>query len=80
MNLAGINDGDLVLVRVQNHAEAGQKVVACLDSGTTIKELQRIGGFVFLLPRSTNHEHVPIMLSEDADIQGVVVATVPDFS
>jgi SOS-response transcriptional repressor LexA len=79
MDLAGINSGDLVLVRVQNHAEAGQKVVASLDSGTTIKELQRIGGFFFLLPRSKNSEHKPIVLTDNAEIQGIVVATIPSF-
>jgi len=80
MNAAGINSGDLVLVRVQDHADNGQKVIACLDDGAMIKELQRVGDFFFLIPRSTNPEHKPIMLSENARIQGVVVATMPDFS
>lgn len=79
MNAAGINSGDLVLVRVQNHADIGQKVVACLADGVTIKELQRMGDFTVLMPRSTQPGYKPIVLSEDAEIQGVVVATIPNF-
>lgn len=80
MNLAGINSGDLVLVRVQNHADVGQKVVACLADGVTIKELQRRGEFTLLVPRSSNPEHKPIVLRDDIDIQGIVAATIPNFS
>jgi len=80
MNLAGINSGDLVLVRVQNHADVGQKVVACLADGVTIKELQRRGEFTMLVPRSTNQEHKPTILHDRVEIQGVVVATIPNFS
>jgi len=79
MNQAGINDGDFVLVRVQNHADIGQKVVACIDDGVTIKELQYRGPFVVLMPRSDNPEHKPIVLSGNPLIQGVVIATIPKF-
>src|SRR3989344_260432 len=79
MNLAGINSGDLVLVRVQNHADIGQKVVACLTDGVTIKELQRHSEFTLLVPRSSNPEHKPIVLKDNVEIQGVVVATIPAF-
>ena len=36
MNKAGINDGDLVLVRQQPNAENGQRVVALIDDESTI--------------------------------------------
>jgi SOS-response transcriptional repressor LexA len=80
MNAVGINSGDTLLVRVQSHADVGQKVVACVDGGVTIKELQRTGEFTRLVPRSTNPEHRPIVMQGDAEIQGVVVATIPNFS
>lgn len=80
MDLAGINNGDLVLVRVQNHADIGQKVIACLADGVTIKELQRSSEFTMLVPRSSNSEHKPIVLRDGVEIQGVVVATIPNFS
>ena len=79
MNLAGIHSGDGVLVRVQNHADVGQKVVVCLADGVTIKELQRTGDFTLLVPRSSNPEYKPTVLSEEATIQGVVVAAIPNF-
>jgi len=78
MNAAGINSGDLVLVREQNHADIGQKVVACLDDGVTIKELQRRGNFIVLVPRSTNLEHKQTILADNFQVQGVVVATIPN--
>lgn len=77
MNLAGIDDGNLVLVRSQNYADIGQKVVACIEGGTTIKEFQHTGEYSVLVPRSSNKKHTPIVLSEDAKIQGVVVGTLP---
>lgn len=79
MNLAGINSGDLVLVREQNYADIGQKVIAYLNDGMTIKELQQRGDYVVLMPRSNNLEHKPIILSGNPLIQGVVVATIPNF-
>lgn len=77
MDLVGINDGDLVLVRSQNYADIGQKVVACVEGGTTIKEYQHTGEYPVLVPRSSNKEHIPVVLSEDAEIQGVIVGTLP---
>lgn len=79
MNQAGINSGDIVLVRVQNYADIGQKVLACLADGTTIKEFQRQGNYVALMPRSSNPEHKPIVVEDGVEIQGVVVATIPAF-
>jgi len=80
MNQAGINSGDLLLVRVQQHADAGQKVVACVDGGVTVKEFQHIGDYSILLPRSSNSEHKPIIFAENAQIQGIVAAVIPNFS
>jgi len=37
MNRAGINDGDLVLIRQQETAEEGDRVVALIDDEATIK-------------------------------------------
>lgn len=80
MDQAGINSGDLLLVRVQNHADFGQRVVACIDGGVTVKEYQRVGDYAILVPRSKNPEHKTIVMADHAQIQGVVTAVIPKFS
>lgn len=77
MNRAGIDDGDLVLVRQQPQAENGNRVVALIDDEATIKEFHRDKGVVVLKPRSANSSHKPIVLNENFLIQGVVVAAIP---
>lgn len=77
MNKAGINEGDLVLVKQQHSAENGQRVVALIDDEATVKEFHHSGEFVTLLPRSTNKAHQPIILTQEFQIQGVVVASIP---
>lgn len=77
MNAAGINDGDLVLVRQQPTADNGQKVVALIDDEATVKEYFQDRGVVILKPRSKDERYKPILLTEDFQIQGIVVATIP---
>lgn len=77
MDRAGINDGDLVIVRQQPVAENGDQVVALIDDEATIKELSRRDDKVVLMPRSNNPRHKPIILDRDFMVQGVVVGTVP---
>lgn len=80
MNLKGINDGDLVLVRQQNTAENGDIIIALIDDQATIKEFQRGQDIILLRPNSTNKKHNPIILDHDFLIQGRVTATIPNFS
>jgi len=77
MNRAGIRDGDLVLVRQQAAADQGEKVVALINDEATIKRFYREGDVVILKPDSTDKSHKPIILSEEFQIQGVVVAALP---
>ena len=77
MNRKGIFDGDLVLVRKQQVAQNGDRVVALIDDEATIKEFLQQGDVVVLRPCSTNPMHKPIILSEDFQIQGVVVKSIP---
>jgi repressor LexA len=77
MDEAGINDGDLILVRQQPTANNGDKVVALVDDEATVKEFWMKGDIVTLSPRSSNPKHQQIILTADFLIQGVVVATVP---
>ena len=77
MNKAGINDGDLVLIRHQQTANEGDIVVALIDNEATIKQLGYSEGSIILYPRSSNPSHFPIVLTRNFLIQGVVVLSIP---
>ncbi len=74
MNLAGINDGDFVLCRLQEKADTGDRVIALLGGeNVTIKEYgPREDGIRLLIPKSTNKKHMPITPEEGDSVQGVV--------
>jgi len=77
MNQKGINDGDLVLVKHQNYADNGDTIVALIDDEVTVKELRINNDNVVLLPCSSNKIHMPIILSKNLVVQGVVVSVIP---
>jgi repressor LexA len=77
MDEAGINDGDLVLVRQQPQAENGERVVALIDDEATVKEFYREKEVVVLKPRSKNKKHKPILVTDNFIIQGVVASVLP---
>lgn len=76
MNEAGINDGDLLLIRQQQDANDGDRVLALVDDEATVKEFARSGGVVILKPKSTNKTHQPIILTRDFKIQGIVESVI----
>ena len=77
MNQAGINSGDLLLIRKQNTADNGDRVVALINDEATVKIFERSTDAVILRPKSTNKEHKPIILTDNCIIQGVVQAVLP---
>lgn len=77
MNKAGITDGDLLLVRQQNTANNGEIVVALIDDEATVKRLKINEFNVVLVPESDNKSHMPIILSRDFLIQGVLISAIP---
>jgi len=77
MDLAGISDGDIVLVRQQTSAKNKDVVVALIDDEATIKEYNVSENMVVLKPKSTNPDHRPIILTRDFLIQGIVITTIP---
>ena len=77
MNEAGINSGDLLLVRQQDTADTGKRVVALINDEATVKIFERGTDAVILRPKSTNKEHKPIVLTDNCIIQGVVQAVLP---
>ena len=76
MDLAGIHDGDLVLVRQQPTANDGDRVVALVDGEATIKIFKRGSSAILLKPNSSIKEHKPIVASTELLIQGVVVNSI----
>ncbi|MEE9349620.1 MAG: transcriptional repressor LexA [Flavobacteriaceae bacterium] len=76
MNNSGINDGDLVLIRQQNQAINGDRVVALINDEATIKEYHHTGELVVLKPKSNNKKYQPIILTDDFRIQGVVESVI----
>lgn len=79
MDLAGIDDGDLVLVRQQVTAQNGDRIVALIDGEVTIKEYQASKGIIILKPKSRNLNHKQIVLTNDFQVQGIVVAVIPNI-
>jgi len=71
-----IDDGDFVLVKRQNTADIGEKIVALIGDEATIKYLQRDEGYIVLNPRSSNPDNKPIYVLDDLLIQGVVIDVV----
>ena len=60
---AGILEGDLAVVRAQEHAEPGQIVVARLNGEATVKKLVRRGTKLWLQP--ANPRYQPIAVAGD---------------
>lgn len=77
MNQAGINDKDILLVRQQNIAENKDKVVALINDEATVKIFERTSSAIILRPKSNNSIYKPIVLTDNCQIQGVVVAVLP---
>lgn len=76
MNKAGIEDGDLVLIKKQSDADVGDKVVALIGDEATIKIFKKGDDCIVLEPKSSNPMHKPIYIFEDLQIQGKVVGKI----
>jgi len=69
-----INDGDVVLVRQQETAENGQKVVALIDNHeATLKKFYKEKGHIRLQPANKNMEPLIFRNGRDVSIQGIVL-------
>jgi len=69
-----IKDGDVVLVKQQEVAENGQRVVALIDNyEATLKKFYRERSQIRLQPANTAYEPIIIRKDRDIKIQGIVV-------
>ncbi len=76
MSGAGILDGDLVIVRSQDHADEGAVVAALVpgpaEDEATVKRVKRVRGSILLVPENPAYE--PIEMPPEGRILGEVVA------
>ena len=74
----GIRDGDVLIIRKQDHADNGQTVVAQIEGEATIKKFYQRDGRVELRP--ANEELEPLVVpAEKVEIIGVVVGLVRHY-
>ena len=71
MTGAGIDDGDLVLIRKQEEARNGDIVVAFVEGeGNTLKRYRQYGNTVFLHPENPKYRDIPLL---NCKIQGIAI-------
>ena len=73
---AGINNGDLVIIKRQPLAENGDIIAALIDSDATLKRLSMSNGEVFLLPENDKYSPINVTCRDDFRILGKMVTTV----
>lgn len=73
---AGINDGDMVVVRRQETANNGQIVVARVNDEATIKRFYKKDNYFLLQPENKNFDSIVVF---DLNILGVVVGLIRRF-
>ena len=73
MTNAGIDSGDLVLIRKQNTANEGDIVVALIDDSATLKTLSydRVNRKVVLKSENDDKKNYPNQIYDNIIIQGV---------
>jgi len=69
---AGIMEGDYVIVRHQERANAGEMVVALIGDEATVKFYRPQGDHVELVPANPNYEPIVVSNREDFRIAGIV--------
>ena len=73
---AGINNGDLVIIKRQPLAENGDIIAALIDNEATLKRLSLTNDEVFLLPENEKYSPINVTCREDFKILGKMVTTV----
>jgi len=73
----GINDGEVILIRQQNVADNGQRVVALINhEGATVKKFYKDGSCIRLQPANKKYEPIIIKKGTPIEIQGIVVGVI----
>lgn len=69
---AGIDNGDMLLIKKTREYKSGDIVIAQTDLGTTVKKFIAEGGKRYLKPENPNYENIPIIPGE-VQFQGKVI-------
>ncbi|MBF0245032.1 MAG: repressor LexA [Planctomycetes bacterium] len=69
---AQIEDGDIVIIREQQHARDGQIISALLNGEVTLKEYSETPSGIALRPRNAAMKLIPIKDTDEFQIQGVL--------
>jgi len=68
-----ILDGDTIIIRYQQVAEDGDRVVAITEEGATLKVFRKRGGKIYLEPRNQNLKPIyPNMLEIRGKFCGLI--------
>lgn len=76
MTLAGICDGDLLIIDKSKTPLNGSIVVCLIDGEFTVKRLLKKGNQFFLMPENNNYQPIKIEPENDVTIWGVVTYTI----
>ncbi|MDP3784699.1 MAG: transcriptional repressor LexA [bacterium] len=69
----GVHDGDTILIKKQNVAENGEKVVALLNGNeATLKTFYKERGQIRLQPANKNYQPIIIKRGQEISLQGVL--------
>ena len=72
----GIEEGDLLVLKKQNHAEEGDIVVALVGEETTLKRFFRKGKKIVLHPENAEMRDIIV---DDCQVQGVLVGSIKTY-
>ena len=72
----GINDGDLIVLRKQDHADDGDIVVALTNGNNTLKRLYHRNGKIVLHPENKTMKDIIV---SNCEIQGVLVGCIKTY-
>lgn len=76
---AGINDGDIVVIREQDHAENGEIIVALIEGqDATLKRLRKKGGAIALEAANPDYE-TRVYRADQVAIQGRLVGLIRNY-
>ena len=76
MTLAGISDGDLLVIDKSKTPVNGSIVVCLIDGEFTVKRLQKKSNQFYLMPENDHYQPIKIKPENDVTIWGVVTYTI----